>query len=130
MKIKYSFSSFQIIHYSILIVSIPVVIDSIIKDWDFIFLLPNILFIFELLYIPYIHIITPVILSSDRVIKKSCFFNKSIEINKNTSMEIKPLFGILRKRLFIITEQKRVVLWDFYNISLEKIIEDIYKIME
>ena len=130
MKIKYSFSSFAIIHYSILIVLIPVVIDSIIKDWDFIFLLPNILFIFELLYIPYIHIITPVILSNDRVIKKSCFFNKSIEINKNKSMEIKPLFGILRKRLFIITEQKRVVLWDFYNISLEKIIEDIYKIME
>ena len=124
MKIKYSFTSFIIIHYSILIVSIPVVIDSIIKDWDFIFLLPNILFIFELLYLPYIHIITPVILSNDRVIKRSYFFNKSIEINKNTSLEIKPLLGFLRKRLFIITGKKKIVLWDFYNISLEKIIEE------
>lgn len=75
------------------------------------------------------HFIFSLIIDINQVKIRRRFIYKTININKGTTFYIKPFLGLrfLRNRLIIETDTSKLILWDQFNVPLEKIIEEIVR---
>lgn len=125
MKIKYRFLYFIAPHYIILwsLIKFALTLNNT-NFWVFKWIV-NVLLAIEVISVIYFHFGTPIRISNHIITKRFYFFSKSVEINENTLTYIKPLFGFLKKRLIIISNNTRMTLWSIYTIPLSDILNEI-----
>ncbi|MGD9910479.1 MAG: hypothetical protein AB7U79_07770 [Candidatus Izemoplasmatales bacterium] len=130
MKIKIRFVPDLLLDYLFFIVFLlGNLIFVYLNSFDIGFYFTTIYLIIVIANILFSHFIFSLIIDINQVKIRKRFIYKTININKGTTFYIKPFLGLkcFRKRLIIETDISKLILWDQFNVPLEKIIEEIVR---
>jgi hypothetical protein len=121
MKIKYRVKSNLIPGLSLMIIATIKILLNVFYSQPILSIFLILLLVFLILYIINVVFFFRIIINSEFIESKFYFIKKKIYFIENPEITIKPFFKVLRKRLIIKSRHGKIVVWDFYDKSLEDI---------